>query len=212
MNWSLVFACVTAASAVAALFFSGFQTLQSNKQSLFDRRIKVWSISKSLIELYVQNANHLARRSDDPEFSTDLLFVLLTNNSYLCGVSGAVSHVLDESIQKRFLRKLEDIRTLSVEASLLFKRSQARFLSDFLDAYQSALFVMYQYCIILDNMQDNAGKFHWTLDKAIERLDETTYRNNLYDACKRIQDTYEALKASNVEAKIEKQIKLSRWS
>lgn len=82
IDWSLVFSLVTAIAALAALFFSGFQVHQANKQCLFDRRVKAWLTSQGLFELYEKEEKNLAARSDGPEFANSLHFIWLTNNSF----------------------------------------------------------------------------------------------------------------------------------
>lgn len=212
IDWSLVFSCVTAAAAVVALLFSACQIRQSNKQHLFDRRIRAWSISQSLIELYENERTSLLERSDGPEFGNDLQFVWLTNNSFLCGISEVVSHVLEEDRQRLFLQKMEELKGIAVEVTLIFKKKPARLLGDFLQAYQALLFAMYQYSIMLNSLERNAERFHWTLEEAVEKQGEEKIRCQLYKARDGLQNAYEALTEKEVQKRIEKQIRLSRWS
>lgn len=211
-DWSLAFSCLTTVAALVALVFSGWQIRQSNKQRLFDRRIKVWSISRGLLELYGKEKTRLTKRNSEPEFSNGLQFAWLTNNSFLYEVSDVMSYVLVKNERKAFLQKMEEIKEVAVEASLIFTRRTARYLSEFVYKYQALLFAMYQYEITLNNMGNYAGEFQWTLEKAAGELNEEEFRNAVYDARDELKLAYDAFNEKEISKRIEKQIRLSRWS
>ena len=41
---------------------------------------------------------------------------------------------------------------------------------------------MYRYQILLDHMQKNAREFGWTLEEAVEKVNEKSQRKELFDA------------------------------
>lgn len=211
-DWALAFSCLTAVAALVALVFSGWQIRQGNKQRLFDRRIKVWSISRGLLELYGKERIRLAKCNNEPEFSNGLQFAWLTNNSFLYEVSDVMSYVLAKNERKAFLQKMEEIKEVAAEASLIFTRRIARYLSEFVYKYQVLLFAMYQYEIALNNMENYAGEFQWTLEKAAGELNEEEFRNAVYDARDELRRAYDAFNEKEISKRIERQIRLSRWS
>lgn len=209
IDWSLVLSLVTAIAALVALFFSGFQVRQANKQCLFDRRVKAWLISQGLFELYEKEEKALAVRSDGPEFANRLQFTWLTNNAFLFEIGGVVSHPLQEDEQKLFLRKIEELQNLSIEVSLIFKNDSARSLCKFLDAYKELLLVMYRYQIVLDKMENSSCQFSWTLEKAVQEMSEPGCRSELYDARDKLRDAFKAYAEKNTAKQLEKQMRLS---
>lgn len=107
---------------------------------------------------------------------------------------------------------MEEIKEVAAEASLIFTRRIARYLSEFVYKYQVLLFAMYQYEIALNNMENYAGEFQWTLEKAAGELNEEEFRNAVYDARDELRRAYDAFNEKEISKRIERQIRLSRWS
>ena len=148
-DWSMTLSLVTAAAAILALFMTNRQIRQSNKQALFDKRLALWTTAQGLMELFGRNRNQFDTKKDEVFFSNNLLFAWLTNNAFLSDISPTLDHALDSAFQFDFLRKLEEIQKLAVEASLIFRGNTSRYLGEFLDDYQALLFKMYQYQILI---------------------------------------------------------------
>lgn len=208
-DWSMTLSLVTAAAAILALFMTNRQIRQSNKQALFDKRLALWTTAQGLMELFGRNRNQFDTKKDEVFFSNNLLFTWLTNNAFLSDISPTLDHALDSAFQFDFLRKLEEIQKLAVEASLIFRGNTSRYLGEFLDDYQALLFKMYQYQILINHMTDDANRFRWTLEEATDRLDEPAYRNHLFSAYKKLDASYEKFCNPSIQKKIERQIKLS---
>lgn len=209
LDWSMVLSFVTAAAAVTALALTNLQIRQSNKQALFERRIALWTATRGLMRLFEKHHGQFASDGKEPFFANDLLFTWLTNNAYLNEISPTLDHVLEQPSQRIFLSKLDELQRFSSEVKLIFKGKSALCMSAFLYDYQALLFAMYQYQILIKNMEENSYRFHWTLDEAVERLDERSHRDRLFETYNILHNSYDALSAKSIQRGVERQIRLS---
>lgn len=152
-DWNFLCSIFTALTAVLALVVSVCQIKLSNKQHLFDRRLKAYMLAKGLISLCKDNYMWLsAKRENTPQFANDYVFIWLTNNTYMESQAHAIEYPLEQPFHIEFLRKREELRNTAMEIELIFKGEAALAYSDFLRTYEAALAVMYQYQIIIDKM------------------------------------------------------------
>ncbi len=207
LGWEIIASCVSAGVAILALFVSLRQGRMANRQSLFDRRLKIWIITEKLMQLYRINSE-LLKKGDEPRFAISLCFELLTNTTFLQEITPAISHVLESEHQLRLHLKLDEMKSLSMEATFVFKGQPKTIIAEFIDAYQALLFTIYQYQIILNTMQTNSKEFHWPLEEAIEKLGEEGYREELYRAEDKLTAAYEKLAGKRLIGKIRRQIRL----
>lgn len=207
LGWEIITSCVSAGVAILALFVSLRQGRMANRQSLFDRRLKIWVITEKLMQLYQINSG-LLKKDDEPRFAISLCFELLTNTTFLQEISPAISHVLESEHQLSLHLKLDEMKSLSMEATFVFKGQPKTVIAEFIDAYQALLFTIYQCQIILNTMQANSKEFHWPLEEAIEKLGEEGYREELYRAEDRLIAAYEKLAGKRLIGKIRRQIRL----
>ena len=206
-DWGTFASCATATAAILALFVSLRQGRMANRQRLFDRRLKIWLTAEKLMQLYQVNSG-LLKKDGNPQFAIDVCFVWLTNTTFLQEVSPAISHTLESKYQLKLHLKLDEMKSLSAEASYVFKGKPRTALAEFIDAYQALLFGMYQYQILLNAMKEDGEKFHWELDEAIENLHEEQHRAELYDAEDRLAAAYESIADKRMIGKIRRQIRL----
>ena len=83
-DWNFWCSVITALTATLALVLSVRQIRLSNKQQLFDRRLKVYMLANSLISLCKDNYIWLSpKREQIPQFVNDYIFIWLTNNTYM---------------------------------------------------------------------------------------------------------------------------------
>ena len=157
--------CISAIVAIIALVISCYQARLSNKQSLFNRRLNIWITVDKLMSVYVKNARNL-EHDDEPQMAIDLLFAWLTNTTYLQSISASINHVLDDDSQLKLHLKLEEMKSLAMEARFCFKGKSGDAIAEFIEAYQSLLFSMYQYQILLNKMSQSAKEDQWTLEQA----------------------------------------------
>ena len=208
-DWNFWCSILTALTAVLALGLSVHQIRLSNKQHLFDRRLKVYMLANGLISLCKENYMQLsAKRENTPQFANDYVFKLLTNNAYMESQADAIEHPLEQPFHKEFLRKREEIRNTAMEIELIFKGEAALAYSDFLRTCEAALAVMYQYQIIIDKMRKENEKQPMTIEKLEKMFSEKEYRDNLYDALAKLRKAYDATAQEQVEKQMKKQLNL----
>lgn len=207
LNWEVVASCASAAAAIVALFISLRQSRMTNRQSLFNRRLNIWITVEKLMGLYQENSE-LLKQNNEPQVAIALNFKWLTNTTFLQGIAPAISHTLDEKWQLALHLKLDEMKSLSKEATFAFKGAPKTAIADFINAYQELLMTIYQYRIMLDSMESDAAKFHWTLEEAAKRIGEKRYREALYAAENRLVTTYERLNDRWLLGRIKRQIRL----
>ena len=199
---------ISAIVAIIALFISCYQARLSNKQSLFNRRLNIWITVDKLMSVYVKNAKNL-EHDDKPQMDINLLFVLLTNTTYLQSISTSINQVLDADPQLKLHLKLDEMKSLAMEARFCFKGKSGDQLAEFIEAYQSLLFSMYQYQILLNMMSQSAKDYQWTLEQASEKLHEPDQRKDLFEKESALATSYKNLCQQNKRGAIQRQIKLT---
>lgn len=207
LGWEIIASCVSAGVAILALFVSLRQGRMANRQSLFDRRLRIWIITEKLMQLYRTDSG-LLKKGDEPQFAIDLCFERLTNTTYLQEITPAISHVLESEHQLRLHLKLDEMKSLSTEATFVFKGQPKTVIAEFIDAYQALLFTIYRYQIILNKMQTNSKEFRWSREEAVEKMGEERHREELCRAEDRLTAAYEKLAGKRLVGKIRRQIRL----
>lgn len=199
---------ISAIVAIIALFISCYQARLSNKQSLFNRRLNIWITFDKLMSVYANNAENL-KHDDEPQMAIDLLFVWLTNTTYLQSISASINKVLDADLQLKLHLKLDEMRSLAMEAEFCFKGKSGEAIAEFIDAYQSLLFSMYQYQILFKMMSEKAKDYQWTLEQATEKLCEPKQRQELFEKENALAASYKTLCQQNKRDAIQRQIQLA---
>lgn len=208
-DWNFWCSVITALTATLALVLSVRQIRLSNKQQLFDRRLKVYMLANGLISLCKDNYIWLSpKREEIPQFANDYIFIWLTNNTYMENQVDAIEHPLEQPFHKEFLRKREELRITAAEIDLIFKGKVALAYSNFLRSYEAALAAMYEYQIIVDEMQKENKKHPMTIEEAGKMFSEEKYRDSLYDAMDNLRKAYDAVAEEKVKKQIKKQLKL----
>lgn len=209
-DWNFWCTVMTSVTAVVALGLSVHQIQLSNKQQLFDRRLKAYMLASSIISLCKENYMWLSgKRDDEPQFANDFIFILLTNNAYMEGQAEVIEHPLKQPFHKEFLKKREELRSMAVEFKLIFKGEVALLYSNFLRDYEKALAVMYQYQIVIENMEKENSKRPKTSEELSQMFSEKTLRNRLYDALDKLKESYDAVTQEKVENKLRRQLALT---
>lgn len=199
---------ISAIVAIIALFISCYQARLSNKQSLFNRRLNIWITVDKLMSVYAKNAKNL-EHNDEPQLAIDRLFVWLTNTTYLQSISASINHVLDADPQLKLHLKLDEMKSLAMEARFCFKGKSGDAIAEFIEAYQSLLFSMYQYQILLNKMSESAKEYQWTLEQAYENLHEPDQRKDLFEKEDALAASYKTLCQQNKRDAIQRQIQLA---
>lgn len=199
---------ISAIVAIIALLISCYQARLSNKQSLFNRRLNIWITVDKLMSVYAKNAKNL-EHNDEPQLAIDRLFVWLTNTTYLQSISASINHVLDADSQLKLHLKLDEMKSLAMEARFCFKGKSGDAIAEFIEAYQSLLFSMYQYQILSKMMVEKSNEFEWTLEQASEKLHEPDQRQDLFEKENALAASYKTLCQQNKRGAIQRQIQLA---
>lgn len=206
-DWEFWLSLITAAAAVIALLLTRRQIKTSNRQHLFDKRLENYIVISGLFQL-CQNTLHLFSFENKPIMDIEFEFGQLTNNSYLEGISDAIDNPLKEPYHKEFLKKIEDLKIVSMQANLLYKGKIAGLLSRFVDCYQEVLFSMYCYSVLFTKIREATQQWEWTLEEASEKLDEAKQRGRLFSTIANLRKVYEELQEMDIDKAIKKQIRL----
>ena len=88
-DWNFWCSIITAIAAIVALILSVKQSRLSNKQQLFERRLRAYMLANGLISLCKDNYGWIsAKREERPQLENDWNFMWLTNNSYMKAGNG----------------------------------------------------------------------------------------------------------------------------
>ena len=208
-DWNFWCSILTALTAILALILSVHQIRLSNRQQLFERRLKVYMLTNSLILLCKDNYMWLsAKRKTTPEFANDLVFIWLTNNTYMETHADDIKHPMERQFHQEFLRRREELRNMAMETELIFKGEVALAYSNFLRAYESALAVMYQYQIVINEIEKENEKRPMTLEETEKIFSEKEYRSRRYDALDKLKEAYDVVTQNKVEKQMKKQLTL----
>ena len=208
-DWNFWFSIITAITAIWALVLSFHQIKLSNKQNLFDRRLKVYMLVNGLISLCKDNYKWLSeKREAEPQWTNVCTFRWMTNNTYMESQINAINHPLEQPFHKEFLRKREELRNTAMEVELIFEGEAAFTYSDFLRAYESVLVAMYQYQIIIDKIKKENEKQCKEVEVYVKMFHEEKYRESLYDAREKLKKAYDTVTKDNIKKQMEKQLKL----
>lgn len=208
-DWNFWCTVMTSVAAVVAIGVSVHQIRLSNKQQLFERRLKAYMMANSIISLCKENYVFLSeKRKAEPQFANDLVFVWLTNNTYMEGQAEAIEHPLEQPFRKELLKKREELRNMAMEFEFIFKGNVASLYGNFLRDYENALAVMYQYEIIIRKMKEENEKYPHTSEVLSKMFSEEEYRDRLYDALGKLKVSYDTVSQEKNDKQLRKQLAL----
>ncbi|WP_456086146.1 hypothetical protein [Ligilactobacillus animalis] len=211
MDWEKILSIVTAVTAVIGIVLTWVQILKSNKQALFEKRIKYMVIVSGLVKLYKDNREGILRDTNDknsPDFSNDIKFRELTNNTYLSTVSNVIQHPKDDSLRKNFLTALEDMEKLSWKIKLSFRCKASILTGDFIYQYQETLRKMYEYQIVLNKIDECNKKEDRRLEEWQEKIGEPQFKEELWEEYGKLENAYNKLVKNKSMKKLKKQTKI----
>ena len=208
-DWNFWCTVMTSVAAVVAIGVSVHQIRLSNKQQLFERRLKAYMMANSIISLCKENYVFLSEKGKaEPQFANDLVFVWLTNNTYMEGQAEAIEHPLEQPFHKELLKKREELRNMAMEFEFIFKGNVASLYGNFLRDYENALAVMYQYEIIIRKMKEENEKYPHTSEVLSKMFSEEEYRDRLYDALGKLKVSYDTVSQEKNDKQLRKQLAL----
>lgn len=208
-DWNFWCTVMTSVAAFIAIYLSVYQMKLSNKQQLFDRRLKAYMLVNGIISLCKENYMWLSeKREAEPQLANDFVFMCFTNNTYMESQAKAIQQPLEQAFHNEFLKKREELRSMAMEFELIFKGDIALKYSNFLRDYEKTLAVMYQYQIIIKKINEENSKHPRSLKELSQLFSEKKYRDNLYEALDKLRESYDAVAQEKVEKKLRKQITL----
>lgn len=207
-DWNFWLSVITVIVALIALWQTQKQIHLSNKQHLFDKRVEYYLIAKGLKQLYEKNQSQLKFKEDTSVMALDLIFVWMTNNTYLEKLADVIKHPLKQPYHSVFLVKMEELKNVSTKIRFTFNGKSAIYFERYVLCYQDLLFNMYQYQILFERMRTYAEDNEATPEETKQKFDEKKYREGLQKAVENLKQAYDTIKKENAEKKIEKQIKL----
>ena len=203
---------VTAIIAIVAVYQTKKQIEISNKQQLFDRRLKKYLFTNELLNLYNDSKTIL----DDECFylpsSLESAFTYLTNSSKLESMVNVLNHYDDFETKKEFLTKCEMIEQISNEIEFLWNDEEIKKVSQFVLLYKKLLMNMYKQKIFLDKEGQSVKEY---IEKPIP---QEIYRKKvsiraetlkLFDINKELKMLYQDIEEKNILNKMKESIKLN---
>ena len=197
-----VLSVLTITVAVIALFQTHKQVNISNKQSLFKERTNAFIQLSSLMEIYGGNKSFV----DDSEEIPELTFHLLANNKMLESIVEVVYNPLKNKEQNNFLIKMEDLRALSTEVSLLWECEEAIVASQFILSYVQILLNLYRQAISISNFKKATTRLNLSEFKKVVK--ESAEKTGLNKATKDIALLHTQMIEKDVLNVLKEQIKL----
>ena len=151
--------------SLLAIAFSGYQLFIMNQQFLFEKRMFLYRLYKTLLKHQEDARVYL---NDDPDnFCVyDMLIADLTNDSELesmCNGWENESALLEKSDHKNFLTTIEKIRTFGEESYFVFKIYNKE-LNTYFNQYANLLHKTYQYRILMKNLDKENKSFPMDLE------------------------------------------------
>lgn len=189
-----------------SLIVSLYNIYLSNKQSVFQRRLEIYLLIKSLKSLIIKN-NDIIDIPKEIDMVNEIHFSDMTNISSLAKHKDIIKNPNDTEIKDSFLTALEHFEKLSTEITFIFKGSCAPIFSNFLLAYKNVLYQRYRYQILLIKMEEFKNPKILTLNQISKLYNEENYRKELVESINELRKTYNAL-SSYPSYKIKNQIQL----
>lgn len=180
--------------ALSALWQTNQQLKLSNNQQLFDRRLKIYLLFNTLLQLYKENTSILELERSTSYRGSEL-FVWLTNCSDLEDMADAIGKPLHSEEHKNLLVKCESLRNSSIEASMIFDDEAGKITSNFIKTYSDFLKALYQQQLYLAKREKAEQSLPPLLEDYLkdcrqmaERLDLFRLHDNLDEMVKELDE------------------------
>lgn len=153
---NIILSIVTALTAIIAIIISFVQIIKNNKQALFERRLRAYLKIKWMKSLCDENKSifnsYMCDLEEGPVKIMDLFFMSMTNVSYLEEIQECIKHVLEPDYQRKYLIKIEELRSLCEEVRMIFSENLCHTLADFIYYYEEMLVSIYKYQVVVNNI------------------------------------------------------------
>ena len=205
---------VSIAIAIIAICQTHKQIKQSNKQNLFNDRVKSYLIIKGLLDLYNENKNTIEEDKKDKVYVCGgMTLEWLVNNSYLETMEKIASNPSDLAYRRDFLMKDEELKHEAEKIKFLFDEDINTQMYDFISAYEQLIYELYKYCILfkrIERLKDdviNKEKLNG-LEEIAKQVHEEDFRKELFSKFNNLIEKKKVLDDNNIMSKMEMQIKL----
>ena len=182
--------------ALSALWQTNQQLKFSNKQQLFDRRLNLYLLFTTLLQLYNENTTILGLERETSYIDSDL-FVWLTNCSDLEDMADAINRPLRGKKHKNLLSKCEGLKRSSVEASMIFRSNSGKITCEFISTYSDFLKALYKQQIYLSR---RAKREHGTIlpEEYLKDCRQMAERLGLFDLHGRLDELTKEIEQKNI--------------
>lgn len=144
--------------SILAILFTGYQQCISNKQFLFDKRLHLYQMYKTLLNHQKDASLYFTNKSDEDFCMDDMLISALTNDTILESSTNGWNDRDGKSLmktenQKAFLSMIEKLRNCGVESCFIFGGKQGKNLCSYFNKYADLCFKTYQYSIFMEGIK-----------------------------------------------------------
>jgi len=182
------------------------QIKQSNRLSLFEKRLHIVEIFEGIYNLFENNQKLCQSQMEaEPVFSADFLIYTLTNNEYLYDLSNVVKDPKKEPERTNFLLKIVSIQKLANSIPLLFKRQEADYAKAFLLAYCALIHESFKYLVHYTELEKEAKDFKWSRHQIKQEAHESFKK--LKQKFDKFDEQYTLIKNNNTLDKLKSQMK-----
>lgn len=207
IKWELIFSVVAVVCSVIALFQTLYQITLSNKQALFDKRMKLFLEINSMIRLYGDNRILLINSLEKSQLWANGIFGWLTNSSYLENCSQVIQEPLKEPWHGNFLKKREQLREYAIEIKMIYSGKWIDVVSSFVLLYEQLLFKIYQYKIATERKEtDDSITLEWRLAMCKDAIKAT----GLHEHIEQLEECYNEIISKKIMERMKNKTRLTR--
>lgn len=150
---NIVVSLISIVIALFALYQTKQQITLSNKQQLFDRRLSCYTKFITIYTLF-NGSKVIINTKDAFVYLDEFEYSFLINCSDLEEMIQAISKPLQQNEQKAFLKKIEELKNLALEISMVFDGESGEVLSNFVSSYTDLLIKLYRQRIAVSKLRD----------------------------------------------------------
>ena len=150
---NIVVSLISIVIALFALYQTKQQITLSNKQQLFDRRLSCYTKFITIYTIF-NGSKVIINTKDAFVYLDEFEYSFLINCSDLEEMIQAISKPLQQNEQKAFLKKIEELKNLALEISMVFDGESGEVLSNFVSSYTDLLTKLYRQRIVVIKLRD----------------------------------------------------------
>lgn len=185
--------------SVGMLMFTFIQINKQTDESLFEKRLASYKKIIAILNLWKKHRKHFIDSDKEKIFgANNILFSFLTNTSYLYKICNVINQEQrNDAIHQEFLEKLEDIEFESNILEFIYSKERIKHVICFVICYKELLMSMYQYQIVLSNIEkgvkdlrENGNPYNRDLFK---ENNELMFRKNIFKNIDKLDEAYKKI-------------------